>query len=124
MEVNQLKAATSSGGSADQATTQNPQTAAPQSDNAAAPAQSVQPGTATSLLASQTGLALTPGALTTVDLSSATASQATATKPAAKPLQSQHLNPILLVLSIGLCVVAVVLFWIMSRSAKNTTYSQ
>ena len=116
MADNQLTATTSSG---QQTTTQNPQTATAQTDNAAAQAQAVQPGTATSLLNSQQGLTLAPGALTTVDLT-ATTTQATP-KPVVPP--TKHINAGLLGISAVLVVVAIVLFWWTGHSAKSTTLS-
>lgn len=118
----QLRTTTSAGGG--QTTTQNPQTAAPQSDNNAAPAGSVQPGTATSLLTSQQGLTLSPGALTTVDLGATTTSTQASAKPRPAVPAKQTINPAILGLSVLLCLVAIATFWWISRSAKSTTLSQ
>src|SRR5580765_1030313 len=83
-------------------------------------ASGVQPGTATSLLNSSQGVELTPTALPSVSLdSTTTAGKTTSVIPlAAKP---HHLNLGLLGISAVLVVVAIVLFWSMNRSAKNTT---
>lgn len=116
--ADQLTATTNAGGG--QTTTQNPQTAT-QNDASAAGAERVQPGTADRLLTSQQGVSLVPGNLTTVDLS-ARATTVAAPRPVT-PLQHKGINQMLLGTSVALCIVAVALFWWMTRSAKSTTLS-
>jgi hypothetical protein len=119
-------ALTATTGSGVQATTQSPQAATSQSGGGPSTqsSSSVQPGTATSLLTSNNGVSLHGTALTTVTLgtsAAATPSTIAATQvPLARP-QVHHINPVLLGGSGLLLVIAVVSFWLTSRSAKNST---
>jgi hypothetical protein len=69
-------------------------------------------------LTSNQGISLSGSPLTTVDLSGSTTTQSQAKTSAAT---KHHVNGVLLGASIALVVVAVALFWAVSRSAKNTT---
>ncbi|MFO0781773.1 MAG: hypothetical protein U0524_02670 [Candidatus Saccharimonadales bacterium] len=107
-------------GTGTQTATGTPQNVGGPSTNAA-PSGNVQPGTATNLLNSSSGISLSGSALTTVDLagtSATTTTQAT-TEP---PTQPHHVNAAALGLFIALAVVAVLVFVSMTRSAKNTTH--
>lgn len=106
------------GNVASQANTQSPQTSAGSGSPTAAPASKVQPGTATALLSSQGGVALHPTALPTVNINTATSTTAATTT---NNTPKHHVNPVLLGFPVLLVVVAVVLFWAMRRSVKNTT---
>jgi hypothetical protein len=120
MATNQL---TATSGSGEQTTTQSPQ-AATQPSTGGTVSSGVQPGTATSLLNGQGSVQLYPTSLPTVGLSGATGAAATGTVAAAtpaKPVAKHHANPVLLGSSALLLVVAIVLFWITSRSVKTTT---
>jgi len=104
-------------GSGTQSATGTPQTVG--EANTTAQSGSVQPGTATSLLNSSGGITLGNNALTTVNLTantSATTQTATTT-----PAATHQVNAV----AIGFCgilfVTALVIFAVMSRSAKNTT---
>lgn len=105
-------------GSGTQSATGTPQNVGGPSTNAA-PSGNVQPGTATNLLNSSTGISLSGAKVTTVDLSGASASTQTATEPPAKP---HHVNTVALGICVVLAVVAVLVFVSMQRSAKNTTH--
>lgn len=104
-------------GTGNQATTQSPQVAG-SSGTTGAKASSVQPGTASDLLRSQQGIQLKDTPVTTVNLSEATSSGTVQQTPATK---HHHINPALGAFSIALFVLAIVLFWITSRTAKSTT---
>ncbi len=105
-------------GSGTQTTTQTPQAATNQTGSLAAKSGAVQPGTASSVLTSSNGgIALQSTPLTTVSLSAIT-SQAPA--PVTVPAK-HHLNPVLMGVSVLLCLIAVAMFWATMRSAKNTT---
>lgn len=104
-----------------QANTQNPQSVPSGTNVGGASTQSggVQPGTSKSILTSDNGLSLTPSAVTTVDLN---ATSSATSQPTADPVAaSHHINPALLGISIALVVLAIGLFWGISRSAKSTT---
>jgi hypothetical protein len=114
MDTNQL---TTTAGSGVQATTQSPQSAG-QPSTAGAQSSSVQPGTATALLNGQSGVPLHGTVLSTINLNATTpaiVSVPTSNQP------KHHVNLMLFGLSALLLVVAVVLFWTTTRSAKNTT---
>ncbi len=107
-----------------QGTTQNPQSVPSGQAIAGASARSggVQPGTSKNVLTSQNGLSLHASTLTAVNLDT-TASATAQAKPAPtakKP--DHHINPALVAVSIALIIIAIVLFWTINRSAKNTTY--
>lgn len=106
---------TSPGGGS-QTTTQSPQTAG-STGNGGGISSEVQPGTASDLLKSQNGIQLKDTPLTTVSLAPASSSAQTA----AVETHHHHINPALGAFSITLFVVAVVLFWLTSKSAKTTT---
>jgi hypothetical protein len=95
----------------DQTATQTPQAA--QSATAGVNAGSVQPGTANAALQSTQGISLTPTPVSTVALSGS-AGQTSTTLP-----KQQHLNPVLVVLTLALLIVAVALFWAVSASGKK-----
>jgi hypothetical protein len=100
-----------------QTATQDPQAATTQAVGAPAQSGDVQPGTINSLLTSTQGVSLSGTPLTTVNLTGSTQAQPDqASQPA-----HHHINYGLYGVSILLCVVAAVLFWATSRSAKNTT---
>lgn len=112
--ADQLTTTTSSG---QQGTTQSPQ-AAGQAGNTGTQATSVQPGTATALLDGQNGVPLHGQALTVVNINAATA---TVAQPASKPTAKRHINAPLMGVSVFFLAVAIVLFWLTSRSVKTTT---
>jgi hypothetical protein len=103
-------------GSGTQAATGNPQTITP--TNTTALASSVQPGIASSLLRSQGGIPLSSTALPTVSLGSV--SQQTQTQPV-QPLPAHHINTTYLIAPGLLFVIAIIAFWLTSRSVKSTT---
>ncbi len=107
-------------GSGTQSATGTPQTVGEASTNNAAPAGSVQPGTATNLLNSSGGISLSGSQVTTVDLSGTTATSTQATTE--PPAQPHQVNTVALGIFIVLAVVAVLVFVFMQRSAKNTTH--
>jgi hypothetical protein len=118
MANNQL---TATSGSGTQGTDQNPQ-ASVASGTPTAQAGSVQPGTATSLLTGgTTGVALQTTPLSTVSLDNTTAQTQTAPRTAQALPARHHINPVLLSLSVVLCLIAIALFWFTTRTAKNTT---
>jgi hypothetical protein len=114
-----------SSGSGAQTSTQSPQGLVSSGNNAAAESGSnVQPGTATTLLTTSGGISLHPTALTTVSVSNAGSEPVTTTSSAVATVNVQpkhHINGGLLGVSIGLLVIAAVVFMIITRSAKNTT---
>jgi hypothetical protein len=93
------------------------------SGSATAAASSVQPGTATTLLTTGSGIALRPSQLTTVNVNTATTPAATIpSSVAATTVQPKHhISSGLLGISAGLFIIALVVFWIITHSAKNTT---
>jgi hypothetical protein len=102
-------------GSGTQATTQSPQSAG--AATATTNSNAVQPGTASDLLRSNNGVELKSTPLTTVSLGAKSS-----TSTAQPPVTNQHhINPVLGVFSVALFILAIVLFWLTSRSAKNTT---
>lgn len=101
--------------------TQTPSTSnlqAPVGSTGVAPsnATTIQPGTATDLLNTKQGVSLKTEALSTVNLGAPQASVSQFTPPPAK-----HTSPVLFGVSGLLFVVAIVLFVVTMRSAKNTT---
>jgi hypothetical protein len=105
-------------GSGAQGSTQSPQGLV-SSGIATAAGSNVQPGTATTLLTSPTGISLHTTQLSTVSLTSAT-TPVVSSSPATI-LPKHHIDSGLLGISIGLAVIAVVVFLMITRSAKNTT---
>ena len=106
-------------GSGTQSATGTPQNVGGPNTNAA-PSDNVQPGTATTLLNSTSGISLSGNALTVVDLKGASATTTqTTTEP---PAQPHHINTAALGVCAVLAVVAVIVFVSMTRSAKNTTH--
>lgn len=104
-----------------QTNTQNPQTAT-QPATSAATASGVQPGTTTSLLTSQQGgVPLYSTALPTVTLGQAPATPQVAGGNTGSAPPKHHVDAALFVLPALLIVVAVVFFWLTSRSVKSTT---
>lgn len=110
--------ATSSSGQ--QTTTGNPQIAPPQSGGPSTESGGIQPGTTSSLLTGTTaGLPLnTAQPLTTVDLS---ATSTTTTSSVAPPAKDHQVSPGLIGLTIALFALAIIAFWVTSRTAKTTT---
>jgi hypothetical protein len=109
------------GSVASQANTQTPQASVGPATNATS-AGNVQHGTANSLLTTKTGgISLSGQALSVVDLGSATAGTSQSSQPEAAAPAKHHLNPILIGLAIALFVLVLIIFWLTSRSAKNTT---
>lgn len=113
----------SSGGT--QTTTQSPQNLV-SPDSSTEAATSVQPGVSNvqpETSSSPSGIALHPTQLPVVNVntsagpvsSSSSSTVAVDTKP------KHHINAGLLGASIGLFIVAVVIFWLITKSAKNTT---
>lgn len=115
--ANQL---TASSGSGTQSATQSPQTAG-QPSTAAAQTSNVQPGTATDLLRSQSGVQLQDTALSTVSLSTQTTSSSTTSAAPATQQPKHHVNAVLFALPVLLVLLAVIFFWLTSRSVKSTT---
>lgn len=74
----------------------------------------VQPGIAAEQLKSDQGISLTPGALSTVNLS-ATSSQSVTTTP----IKTHHFNPLLIGLVIILVIAAVVMVKVINDSSKK-----
>ena len=110
---------TTSAGSGVQSTTQTPQSAGQGADGGAQ-SSSVQPGTATALLNNSGGVPLGGAVLTTVSLNGATPATVSSVSPASSP-PKHHVNMALLGSSTLLLAVALALFWLTSRSVKNTT---
>lgn len=127
MEAMALEITGDSGGPAGQANTQSPQTsaAAGAGSPAAAPASSVQPGTADNLLKGTVGggagipLGSTNLPIVSLDTSTQTATPTTS-ETTAKP--QHHPNTVLLVMVAVLVLVAVLTMWLTRQSAKNTTH--
>jgi hypothetical protein len=114
-----------SSSSGTQTSTQSPQGLVSSGNNAAAESGgNVQPGTATTLLTTSSGISLHPTALTTVNVGAAGSEPVAGTSPAVATVNIQpkhHINGGLLGISIGLLVVAAIVFLFITRSAKNTT---
>jgi hypothetical protein len=110
----------SSGGS--QTTTQNPQGLVSSGTASTEAASNVQSGTATALLTTPTGIALHPSQLPTIAVNTSsepslpTSSASVATAP-----PKHHVSSALLGISAGLFIIAIIIFWAITRSAKNTT---
>jgi hypothetical protein len=117
MNEQQLPTATNGG---DQTTTQSPQTSAGAANNNNTNSSQVQPGTATDLLKSSSGLLLSPTTVTTVNLAPVTTNASTKAITDPKPA-SHDVNIGLLSVGIIFAVVAIGLFVFVARSAKNTT---
>jgi hypothetical protein len=116
MTTNPLTATTGSGA---QTNTASPQSVG-QSVATGAQSSSVQPGTATSLLNGEGGVSLHSTALSTVNLDSPGAAPASIANQAT-PKPQHHVDSALLGFPALLVVVAIVLFWAVSRSGKTTT---
>lgn len=112
-----MSSLTTTGSSQSQTVTQSPQ-AAVQPLNTGTPSSNVQPGTATALLNNRAGIALNGGSLSTVNLAPNSDTQ---TSTGASPASPRHINVGLFGVSIVLCLAAIALFWITSRTAKSTT---
>lgn len=104
-----------------QAQTQTPQASVGPASKAA-PARSVQAGTASSLLTTKSGgIALTNQQLPTVTVSGTTTGSRQSSQPEpATPVQ-RDVNPVLLAFAVALLVAALIIVWRINRSAKNTT---
>lgn len=107
-------------GSGTQAATQSPQTAA--STPTGSPASGVQPGSNASMLENQAGekIPLSSSEVTMVDLGQTNTLSTAAVSPATT-VAREAMNPALLGIPLILFLVAIVLFFSMSRLAKNTT---
>ncbi|MGH7192307.1 MAG: hypothetical protein ACREJM_02095 [Candidatus Saccharimonadales bacterium] len=106
----------------DQNTTQNPQTVPTQTlGGASAKSGGVQPGTAASLLTSSQGEYMGSPAITTVSLGAAGQTQAATQAPSDTTKPVHHTSAAWFVVPVALCLVAVVMFWTMTRTAKSTT---
>lgn len=100
--------------------TQNPQTAPKQPVGSTTQSGNVQPGTADSLLTSHQGVGLHGQSLTTVSLANSSAQ--TTSQPASKAAPAEHhVSAVAIAVPIALCLVAIIAFWVVSRSAKTTT---
>ena len=110
---------TSGGGT--QTTTQSPQGLASSGTSAEA-ATSVQPGTASTLLTTPTGISLGPSQVATVPIASTATASSTKTAAVATVQPKHHTNDILLGGAIALLIIAFAAFYMITRSAKNTTY--
>jgi hypothetical protein len=102
-----------------QGNTQSPQGLVSSGTSTAA-GSNVQPGTATTLLTTPTGVSLHPTQLATISLTGATTPVVSASSASSSP-SKHHISSGLLGISIGLAVIAVVVFVMITRSAKNTT---
>jgi hypothetical protein len=109
MAETQLPAVSSSGS---QTNTQSPQSAGPATSTTNGGA--VQPGTANALLTSTNGVSLTPTPVTTIGLGQSSGSTATTI-----PIAKHHFNPVLMVFSIILFVIAIIMFKLTSDSSKK-----
>ena len=108
---------------AQQGSTSNPQAVPTGQSIGGASKQSggVQPGTARSVLTSNNGVSLQSSALTTVSLDTTASTKTQASSTAVTKPVNHHVNGALIVASIVLVLIAVGVFWAMSRSAKSTT---
>jgi hypothetical protein len=102
-----------------QATTQNPQTATGGGSSAAG---NLQPGVAGSELASVNGVPVQNPSLPVIPLGSANDQATTSTASSTLVTTTHHPQPVLLGVSLGLLVVAAILFWTTGRSGKNKKY--
>ena len=106
------------GSSQSQTTTQSPQAGAQSSLSGTAKSSSVQPGTTSSLLNDGTGsVALHPTVLPSINLSKGI--QSTTAPATTAPAKHHQVNPVLMGFSIGLFVLAVLLFWLAGRTTKH-----
>src|SRR2546421_637495 len=103
--------------SASQSTTQTPQSTAGSSVGGVQ-TRGVQSGTPADVLRSTNGIPLSNTALSVVNLGGTTTSATTSSKPVTP---KHHANVPLLGFSALLIVIAIVMFWIDSRSVKTTT---
>lgn len=102
-----------------QTTTQSPQSLV--SGTTTAKTGTIQPGTAKDLLNSTNGVALGDQQLTTVSLANST-STSTSTNTATNNAKNNHnVSPVALGFCALLFVIALVMFFMTNRSAKNTT---
>jgi hypothetical protein len=88
----------------------------PANDISGGTPSSIQPGNDTGALVSTGGIPLTQTPLSTVSIGAAASQSSTGVHQ-----PSRHINPALLGFSVVLFVVGLILFWLTSRSAKNTT---
>jgi len=103
-------------GSGSQTATQSPQSATTTTGTGTA-ANGLQPGINQDALRSGSGVPIINTQPNSISLNSVSASTAV---PVAAP-QHHHANPVLAGFSIGLFALAVLLFWLTSRSVKTTT---
>lgn len=90
--------------------------------NKATSGGNVQPGTANSLLTTQTGgISLTNQTLPTVTVGGASTGTIQEAQAIPEPAK-HHLNPVAAGFVILLFVLAIACYWLIARSAKNTTY--
>jgi|ERR1039458_783842 hypothetical protein len=110
-----------SSGDGAQTSTQSPQGLV-SSGSATAAASNVQPGTASTLLTTGNGIALYPSQLPSVNVNTAPQATTSSNSVVATTVQPEHhISGGLLVISLSLFIIALVVFWIITRSAKNTT---
>jgi hypothetical protein len=103
-----------------QTKTESPQNLVNPTANAAL-SSNVQTGTASSLLTAQTGILLKQTAPTTVSLNNTSLGTPITQTPTTTHSSKHHINVVLLGACIVVVVIAVAVFWIITRSAKNTT---
>jgi hypothetical protein len=102
--------------SGSQTTTTGLQSSVPANDISGGTPSSIQPGNDNGTLVSTIGIPLTQSPLSTINIGAAASQASTGVHQPAR-----HINPVLLGFSGLLFVVGIVLFWLTSRAAKNTT---
>lgn len=103
-----------------QGSTQNPQAIPAQSIGASTQTGSVQPGTSKNLLNGQNGMPIGGSALTTVSLDNTGTGTRTSAEPAHSAPQ-HHVHAWVFIIPAVFCLVAIGMFWQMTRTAKSTT---
>lgn len=111
-----------SGGPASQANTQSPQISAGSGSPTSASAGSVQPGTATSVLTSEQGIGLKGTQLSVVSFSNAPKTITGQTQASDTKASKHHINAVGIGVIAVVVLAALIIFWQINRSAKNTTY--
>jgi hypothetical protein len=102
--------------SGSQTTTTGLQASVPANDISGGTPSSIQPGNDNGTLVSTSGIPLIQTPLSTVNIGAASSQSTTGVHQPAR-----HINPVLLGFSVLLFVVGLILFWLTSRGAKNTT---
>lgn len=120
MADNQLTTSAGSSSPESQVNTQNPQGSAPQLNTGTQPGD-LQTGTASGLLNGSAGITLRSPALPSVSLPPVTATAVAASQPLKAAAPSHHANTGLLGLAAVLLLVAIAVWWSISRSVKSTT---